>query len=171
MANENQQQQQDLTFILNDLNARIRVLENKYSLFGERILIINQNMIDEYKKLSRKDKTIDDEVKEIKKEIFNIKEIISGLTKELKLFARKDNLQVLEKYINLWNPMNFITEKEVINLIKNHEDILSKEDIKDIVRKQKQEMIEILTDELKGGLLTKKDVLDLIKKEGGKNSE
>jgi len=163
----NQQGGQDLAFVLNDLNARIRVLENRYSLFGERLLVINQNMIEEYKKLMRGIKAVEEDLKEIKKDVFNMKEIVSGLTKEMKLFARKDSLQVLEKYINLWNPMNFITEKDVVNLIKHSEEVISKDELE----KYKKELLNVLNQEIKERVLTKKDVIDLIKKEGGKNSK
>ena len=165
------QQGQDLAFVLNDLNARIRVLENKYSLFGERLLIINQNMIEEYKKLIRNIKTAEEDIKEVKKDLFNVKEIVSGLTKELTLFARKDSLQVLEKYINLWNPMNFVTEKDVINLIRRSENVVSREEFLNAIEKHKQEILEVLDKEMGERLLTKKEVIDLIKKEGDKNSK
>lgn len=167
----NEESGQDLAFVLNDLNARIRVLENKYSLFGERLLIINQNMIEEYKTLLRKIKTFESEFMDIKKDLFNIKEIISGLTKEMRLFAKKDSLQVLEKYINLWNPMNFVTEKDVINLINRSDEVLLKKEFLDLADKQKKEMADFLKKEIKESVLTKKDVIDLIKKAGGKNSK
>jgi len=165
------QQGQDLAFVLNDLNARIRVLENKYSLFGERLLVINQNMIEEYKKLMRNIKTTEEDIKEVKKDLFNVKEIVSGLTKELTLFARKDSLQVLEKYINLWNPMNFVTEKDVINLIKRSENTVSKEEFLNAIDKHKKELLEALDKEMGERLLTKKEIIDLIKREGDKNSK
>ena len=111
-------QQSDLSFILNDLNARIRVLEEKYTLFGERILIINKNMIEEYKKTIRGMKNMETELKDLKNDIVHIKDILKDITKEMSLFAKKDSLKVLEKYINLWNPMKFVTEEEVIRLIK-----------------------------------------------------
>ena len=169
MANE--ESGQDIAFVLNDLNARIRVLENKYSLFGERLLIINQNMIEEYKTLLRRIKTFESEFMDIKKDLFNIKEIISGLTKEMRLFAKKDSLQVLEKYINLWNPMNFVTEKDVINLINRSDEVLLKKEFLDLADKQKKEMSDFFKKEIKESVLTKKDVIDLIKKAGGKNSK
>lgn len=162
--------EQDLGFILNDLNARIRVLENKYSLFGERLLIINQNMIEEYKKLMRHLKGVETDIKEFKKDLFNVKEIISGLTKEMRLFARKDSLHVLEKYINLWNPMNFVTEKDVANLMKRSDDIMQKKEFTEMLEKQKDELTKFLAKEIQERSLTKKDVIDLIKKESGKNS-
>jgi hypothetical protein len=35
------------------------------------------------------------------------------MIKEMEIFARKDEIKVLEKYINLWNPIEFITEEEL----------------------------------------------------------
>ncbi len=111
-------QEVNLSYVLSDMNARVRVLESKYSLFGERLLIINQNMIEEYKKTIRDMKSMQLEVSELKKEIFYLKEVLSDFNKEFDMFARKDSVKVLEKYINLWNPMNFVTEQDVIGIIK-----------------------------------------------------
>lgn len=111
-------QEVNLSYVLSDLNARVRVLESKYGLFGERLLVINQNMIEEYKKMLRDMKTVQSELSELKKEIFYLKEVLNDFNKEFDMFARKDSVKVLEKYINLWNPMNFVTEKEVVDIIK-----------------------------------------------------
>ena len=106
--------------ILVDLNTRIRVLEEKNNLLRERMLVINQNMIEEYKKLSDEIKAINSDLKEIKSDLMNVKEMIKHFIKELESFARKDSIKVLEKYINMWNPLKFVTEKEVISLIEEH---------------------------------------------------
>ena len=66
----------NLSYVLSDLNARVRVLESKYSLFGERLLVINQNMIEEYKKTMRDMKTTQSEISVIKKEVFYLKEVL-----------------------------------------------------------------------------------------------
>lgn len=114
-----QETQQDISYVISDLIARIRVLESKYSLFGERMLIVNKNMIDEYKKLSQEIKTIDLEIKEIKNDLQHIKEVFKKMINEMESFARKENLKILEKYINFWNPLNFVTREEVIRIIQN----------------------------------------------------
>ena len=104
--------------IILDLNSRTRVLEGKYNLLRDKVIVINQNMIEEYKKLLADTKAINYEIKEIRDEIFKIKETIKHLIKELSLFAKKDDVRSLEKYINIWNPMKFATEKEVKSLIE-----------------------------------------------------
>ncbi len=105
-----QMQQQTITM---DIGARLRVLENKYNTVNEHLLIINQNMIEEYKKLIAELKANNLEMKEIKQDILNTKETIRKMFKEMEIFARKDELKVLEKYINLWNPIEFITQEDL----------------------------------------------------------
>ncbi len=103
---------------INDLNTRIRILEGKYNLTRERMLLINQNMIDHYKSINSDIKSINKEIKEIKEDLEDLKETIRSLLKESTLFARKDQLKVLEKYINMWNPLNFVTKEEVLELLE-----------------------------------------------------
>ena len=101
-----------------DTIGRIRTLEGKYNLLRDRVLIINNNMIEEYKKTIGEIKAINNDVKEIKGDIFKIKESMKHILKELELFARKEDVKFLEKYINLWNPLKFATEEDVKRIIE-----------------------------------------------------
>ena len=101
-----------------DPEEKTRILESKYALMRDRMLIINQNMIEQYKKLNSEIKLINDDLKEIKRELNDLKELNRHVVTELQSFARKDNLKVLEKYINFWNPLNFVTEDEVLKIIE-----------------------------------------------------
>ena len=102
---------------LNELIGRIRINESKISALRERLLVTDSNMISEYKKLSYDIRSLEHEIREIKKEVFEIKESIKDMIKEMQNFAKSSDLKVLEKYINLWNPLNFVTDKEVKKLI------------------------------------------------------
>ena len=103
---------------LAEMNSRLRLLESKYTLMRERVFVINQNMIEEYKKLMSEIKSINEDLKEIKKDLFQMKETTAHVVKEMEMLARKDQLKILEKYINFWNPLNFVTEKEVEEMIE-----------------------------------------------------
>ncbi len=109
---------QEINPVLSDIINRIRTLESKYNLLGERLLIVNQNMIAQYKKSLPELKVINSDVKDIRSELFKLKEIIKDLTKEMQFFATKEDIKVLEKYINLWNPMKFITEEELDKILE-----------------------------------------------------
>ena len=103
-----------------DPNERIRILESKYGYLRDRIILINENLIGEYKKLNQDIKVVDSELKDLKKDIFEMKEALRHVIGEMKHFARKEHFKVLEKYINVWNPFNFVTEEEVLKLIKEN---------------------------------------------------
>ncbi len=108
---------EDLNTVLSDFNARIRALEGKYSQFGERLLVVNQNMIEEYKKIMKETKIIEDEMKELRMDVLHMKEVLKDFSKESELFAKKNDIKVLEKYINLWDPLKFITEEDVQRIL------------------------------------------------------
>jgi len=108
---------QDLTYVLADMNNRVRTLESKYNLFGERVLIINQNMIEEYKKILKEIKAINSDLQKMKLEITEMKSVVKNIVVEMDLFAKKDQVKVLEKYLDLWSPMNFVTEEQLTQLI------------------------------------------------------
>ncbi|MEK6904560.1 MAG: hypothetical protein AABW87_03130 [Nanoarchaeota archaeon] len=124
---------QDLNYILSELNARVRALEGKYTQFGERLLVVNQNMIEEYKKMIKEIKALESEMRETKNDVFSLKENMRDISKEGSLFARKDEVKVLEKYINMWDPLKFITEEEAIKIIET-----KLKEIKDGIKKEKK---------------------------------
>ncbi len=131
MAEQMQEQESGLQEFLVDMNARVRDLEGRYNLLRDRVLVINQNMIEEYKKTVNEDRVINSDIKDIKKEIFEIKETLRHLIGEIDFFARKEDVKLLEKYINLWNPMNFTTEKEVLRIVQDELSKIKKREGKD----------------------------------------
>jgi hypothetical protein len=101
-----------------DVISRIRSLEGKYNLLRDRALIINQNMITQYQRTTSEMKAFEEDLKEVKHNIFQIKETLKHIIREMEHFSRKEDMKVLEKYINLWNPMKFVTEDEVRKIIE-----------------------------------------------------
>lgn len=95
---------------------RLRVIESKQSQFNEKLLLANQNMIESYKGFLNDIKNVRKEIEEINKELKNVKNVVKHLSEEAANFARKDDVKVLEKYINLWNPLNFVTRQELEKL-------------------------------------------------------
>jgi len=115
---EEQVYSQEMIFV--DITNRVRDLEGKYNLLRDRVLIINNNMIEEYKRMMSEIKIINEDMRQIKGDIFNIKESIKHIIKDLELFAKKEEVKYLEKYINLWNPMKFTTEEDVRRILGEH---------------------------------------------------
>lgn len=63
-------------------------------------------------------RTLTSDIGDLKTKIAEIKEKIFDLVKELKETAKRDEVKVLEKYINFWNPVKFVTQNEVQQIVK-----------------------------------------------------
>ena len=120
MAQPEQVQATQQDFLL-DMNARVRSNEGRYNLLRDRVLVINQNMIEEWKKSTTEVRLLNDELKALKLDMFRMKDIMKHLINELEQYARKEDVKVLEKYINLWNPMKFVTESELKKILAQTE--------------------------------------------------
>lgn len=102
----------------NEVIGRLRINESKITALRERLLVTDSNMIGEYKRISEEIKNINEEVRELKNVIMSIKEAMQDIIKGAEGFASAQDVKVLEKYINVWNPLNFVTEKEVRQMLQ-----------------------------------------------------
>ena len=113
-----QSMQVDFTQVVNELANRLRILEGKQSLLSEKLLVMNQNVLEEYKKLLDKIKSLESTMQDDKVDVGKVKNIVKHLSEEASKFAQQNDVKVLEKYIKLWDPMNFVTEKDVQRIVQ-----------------------------------------------------
>jgi|SRR3989344_6579013 len=103
-------------------DERLRLLESRYNAVRDRVLITNQNMISGYKKIHEELRELETDIKEIKTDMFEIKNSVKKIAEELRFFAKKEQVKVLEKYIDLWNPLKFVTEEELRRVLEERGD-------------------------------------------------
>jgi len=102
---------------INLLSARIRVGEERNSEIRKKLLFIEQNMMTNHKKAMAEIKSLKDEMNELKRTIKNIEDKIITIIKELRLTSKKEDIEVMKKYIEIWNPINFVTRDQVDKII------------------------------------------------------
>lgn len=103
---------------LNDVVRRLRILEERYTNLRTRSQLTEQNILSKNRSFSTELKTIISDIHEIKREIEEMKNKILNLFKEIQTFASKEDVKILEKYISMWEPVNFVTQKEVEEIVK-----------------------------------------------------
>ena len=104
---------------ISNLSRRLRILEESFTNLRRALQITEQNMLAKNKVFATEIRTITSDISDIKKEIAEVKEKILDLVKELQTSAKRDEVKVLEKYINLWNPIKFVTQNEVEQIVKD----------------------------------------------------
>jgi len=105
---------------INEIASRLRVAEERFSELRKKLLFIEQNMLANQKKVVSEVKAINSEVTELRHKIVQIEDRIITIVKEIKLTAKKEDFDVMRKYLDLWNPLKFTTENHVIKLIKEY---------------------------------------------------
>jgi len=97
---------------INTVARAVKILEDKYYNLRKKVQISEENNLNQHKKLGDDIKVIQSDILEIKRDIEDIKEKIRLIVKELKLTAKEEDIKVVQKYLDLWEPVNFITRDE-----------------------------------------------------------
>ena len=108
---------------LSSAMMRIRVTEERSLTMQRRMQSTEQNMLRINKRLSEEVKFLNSDVSEIKITLEDIKNQISLIINELRTMPKQEDVQVLQKYIEMWEPLNFVTHKDAEAIVK---DILDK---------------------------------------------
>ena len=106
-----------MTTDINTLSRRLRLLEEGFTNLRRFFQITEENIISKNKHYSAEIKTLASDINEIRKEIQELKDKLILVIRELQTVARKEEVKVLEKYINLWNPIKFVSQNEVEQIV------------------------------------------------------
>ncbi len=94
---------------INSLSSRLRMEEERYSDLRRRLQFVENQMLQNQKRSSGDIKGVHEDISEMKRGMTEIQNRLVMLIKELQLTARKQDLEVLQKYIDMWNPVNFVS--------------------------------------------------------------
>ena len=113
----------DLAAEMNNLNRRLRVIEERYSNLRKKTQVTDQNMLASNKKVMTEVQASHEEMDELKKKLADMTDKLKIIVQELKECAKHSEVQVLQKYINMWEPINFITRDSALKII--HDEVES----------------------------------------------
>lgn len=107
-----------ISALLSDFSTRLNDIEEKMRLVKEKLLTLGQTFLKQNDRLNKEVVLIKEDISDIKNENDHIKEIVNHIVDETAEFARKDELQVLERYMKIFEPLKFATIDDVKRLIK-----------------------------------------------------
>lgn len=102
---------------MSSLSRRIRMLEERYYNLRKKTQLTDQNMLEDNKKITTHMDYFKTSIKEVKKKVADITEKLSMFDEEMKDTAKKRDITLINKYLEFWEPMVFLTEKDAIKLI------------------------------------------------------
>ena len=108
----------DVSSQLNSINSRMRMLEERMNNLNRKIEINENSDLEAKKKFNLEIKTTNSDFLEMKRELESVKERIETIMREIPNFASREEVMVLKKYIDLWEPLNFVTRDELEKKLK-----------------------------------------------------
>ena len=110
-------QETQIQFLLSDFNTRLKDIEERNKAVRERVLLLGKNLINSKE---RNDQDLEDLKKQSaqdKKDIEKLKSLMKNILKEIDKYVRKDEIIVIERMLKDFQPLEFMREKDVVELI------------------------------------------------------
>ncbi|MBN1275247.1 hypothetical protein JXA12_03065 [Candidatus Woesearchaeota archaeon] len=116
-------QKQDDQFLslsrqVSDLLSRLRLLEERYANLRREHQTTSQNMIENHQHLSKQQRRLNDSLLELKRGVHDLQEQLGIMQGELVDAARSHDLKVLDRYLDFWKPLSFLTRAEAERLVE-----------------------------------------------------
>ena len=107
----------DVLTQISSVSRRLVTLEERHTNLDRKIQVTDKNMLSENKRTHEEIRLINSDILEIKKGLNELTEKVDLIINEIKTLASKEEFEVLKKYVEYWEPLNFVTRKEVEKLV------------------------------------------------------
>ena len=103
---------------MSEVGRRLRTLEERFSNLERRSQVTEENMLSSDKKLRAEIKMINAELSEIKGQFADFSEKIKAIIREFQGFAKVEDVDVIKKYLNLLEPLDYVTQNEIKRIVQ-----------------------------------------------------
>lgn len=110
-----------LTRLLADVAAELRILEDRYTNLRKKNQLTDQALLETQRNFSKEKRLLNDDLTEAKMKLQELVEDIALMKSEFKDVVKQKDFKVIEKYLDMWEPLQFVTRKEVDELINELE--------------------------------------------------
>ncbi len=109
--------QESGSFDSSKLYVWVKSLESKANSLLREVDLVKNDSIKKSSELKKQIKLMGDEVLEVKRQQELMRRQMDLIVKELKQTAGKEEIMVLRKYVDYWNPLTFVTQRDVERVV------------------------------------------------------
>lgn len=101
---------------VNNVAANLRILEERYSTLRNKSQVSEQSMISMEKEIRGDIRLLSDDLLDLKRDLNDIKDKLRLISGEVNNLVKKEDFKVVERYVDMWQPMNFVSKNELDKL-------------------------------------------------------
>jgi chromosome segregation ATPase len=109
---------QQITRDIDEILRQLKLLEERYSSVRKKSQFTEQNMLKDTKDVTEEINAIRSTITDVKGDISEISEKLEKLTDEVNSAVKKTDFNVLVKYLDFWQPLEFMTKNEAQKLLE-----------------------------------------------------
>ncbi len=113
------------------LMRRLSLIEDRIDNLRDHINLIENNFIEKNKAVLKEIRELHEKNRELRNSMTELEEDISQMADKFNDFATKQQLKVLERYLYFLNPLDYVTKKEVKDLIKEQQKDLDTQELEE----------------------------------------
>lgn len=107
-----------ISAMISDFSSHLNSVEEKLQLLRERVSILSQTLLKQNDRLNKDLSDLKADVSKVGSENDKLKDAIDHIVLESGNFARKDELMAVQRYMKMFEPLNFMTEEEIVKLVE-----------------------------------------------------
>ncbi len=96
------------------LNRRLSLIEDRIGDVRDQVDLIETNLVDKHKSAISGLAELNNKIKDFNSKITDLNNNNLRLTSQISNFATKQDVQVLERYINFWNPLDISKSRKPV---------------------------------------------------------
>jgi hypothetical protein len=104
---------------LSEIASNLRILEDKYANLRRKIQLTDQTILEMQKNFFKEKKLLTEDLTESKMKLQELIDDLTTMKSELKDTVKNNDLKVLDRYLDLWEPLQYVTRKEVEDALDN----------------------------------------------------
>lgn len=97
---------------ISSLATSIRVVEDRYGTLRKKLQMTDDELIEAQQSFEQERKVLDDQIVECKERIRELEDEVSEMKEEIRKAVQKRDFRYLKKYVEFWDPSQFITRDE-----------------------------------------------------------
>ena len=101
------------------LTGKVNLIEERTDSMRERIELVEKSMVEKHKTSIKEIGELRDEMRTLRGDVLETKALIERVAGRLDAFASNEEVAVLKRYVELWQPMTYVTRSEVKSIVKS----------------------------------------------------
>lgn len=103
---------------MSDLSRRLRILEERYTVLRRKGQLAEENFIRDMQELRDSVAVVEEEATALRRLLVEIDDKLDRFLEQAKNAAPREDLLILKKYIEMWDPVQYLTRQEAQRLLE-----------------------------------------------------